>query len=99
MAARTARASLSASSCTSCCRGRADPQSAVMRTYLERTVAVGVAVLLAASLVVARQSPSTDAHVAAAKAAAGSDFAGVFNRICTEAASSTDPATRPARGA
>jgi metallo-beta-lactamase class B len=40
---------------------------------------------------------SVDAHVAAAKAAAGTDFAGVFNRICTEAVpSSTPPAPRPA---
>jgi len=41
-----------------------------------------------ASLVVAAaawQSSASDAHVAAAKAAAGTEFAGVFNRICTEA--------------
>jgi metallo-beta-lactamase class B len=38
-----------------------------------------------------------DAHVAAAKAAAGTDFAGVFNRICTEAVpAATPPAPRPA---
>jgi metallo-beta-lactamase class B len=39
---------------------------------------------------------NVDAHVAAAKAAAGTDFAGVFNRICTEAVPpSTPPAPRP----
>ena len=40
---------------------------------------------------------SVDAHLAAAKAAAGTDFAGVFNRICTEAVPpSTPPTPRPA---
>ena len=40
------------------------------------------------------------AHVAAAKAAAGNDFAGVFTRICREAAPDAMPAVeRPARGA
>src|SRR5207245_1308713 len=38
-----------------------------------------------------------DAHVAAAKAAAGTDFAGVFSRICAEAVPRETPATpRPA---
>ena len=38
-----------------------------------------------------------EAHVAAAKAAAGADFAGVFNRICAEAVpAATPPAPRPA---
>jgi len=38
-----------------------------------------------------------EAHVAAAKAAAGVDFAGVFNRICAEAVPpATPPAPRPA---
>ncbi|MBI3493778.1 MAG: hypothetical protein HY047_18680, partial [Acidobacteria bacterium] len=41
------------------------------------------------------QSPGSrvEAHVAAAKAAAGTDFAGVFNRICTEAVAPATPAT------
>lgn len=34
-----------------------------------------------------------DAHIAAAKAAAGTEFAGVFNRICTEAVAPLTPAT------
>src|SRR6059036_1735470 len=38
------------------------------------------------------QQSKVDAHVAAAKAAAGADFAGVFNRICTEAIPSATPA-------
>jgi metallo-beta-lactamase class B len=70
----------------------------MQRPTLERAVALAAAVLCAGRVTVATQS-SSDAHVAAAKAAAGTEFAGVFNRICTEATSSTDPATRPARGA
>jgi metallo-beta-lactamase class B len=56
------------------------------------------AVLLAfgiSAAIVASQASQVDAHVAAAKAAAGADFAGVFNRICTEA---TPSATSAARG-
>jgi metallo-beta-lactamase class B len=45
------------------------------------------------------QSAQSQAHVAAAKAAAGSDFAGVFSRICTEAAPRTPAEPRAARGA
>src|SRR6185295_12016547 len=45
------------------------------------------------------QSAQSQAHVAAAKAAAGSDFAGVFSRICTEAVPRTPAEPRPARGA
>ena len=44
-----------------------------------------VSAFVTAAAAVAGQSSQVDAHVAAAKAAAGSDFAGVFNRICTEA--------------
>jgi metallo-beta-lactamase class B len=64
-------------------------------------IGVALAIVVASGLAVA-QTPSgksrVDAHVAAAKAAAGTDFAGVFNRICTEAVPPTTPAT-PARGA
>ena len=52
------------------------------------------AVLLALGFagVPARAQPAkSDAHVAAAKAAAGTDFAGVFSRICTEAVPRTPP--------
>jgi metallo-beta-lactamase class B len=53
---------------------------------------------IAASTGIAQSSASrVDAHVAAAKAAAGTDFAGVFNRICTEAVPPATPAApRPA---
>src|SRR5262249_18060371 len=48
---------------------------------------------------VAGQSAQSEAHVAAAKAAAGTEFAGVFSRICTEAVPRTPAEPRPARGA
>jgi len=66
------------------------------------SIRLAVAVLMAIGLgvgAVLAQSASArvDAHVAAAKAAAGTDFAGVFNRICTEAVPpATPPATPPA---
>jgi len=45
------------------------------------------------------QSTPTEAHLAAAKAAAGTDFAGVFNRICNEAVPQTaPPVSRGGRG-
>jgi metallo-beta-lactamase class B len=43
------------------------------------------------------QTDAVQAHVAAAKAAAGTDFAGVFSRICTEAVPPATPAA-PQRG-
>jgi metallo-beta-lactamase class B len=59
---------------------------------------VGVAVLIAAGMTVARvsaqASPEMNAHVAAARAAAGVEFEGVFNRVCAEAVPSLNP--RPA---
>jgi metallo-beta-lactamase class B len=63
-----------------------------------RAVAIAAALGVAASTGIA-QSPAgrVEAHVAAAKAAAGTDFAGVFNRICTEAVPPATPAApRPA---
>ena len=46
------------------------------------------------------QTSTADAHVAAAKAAAGTEFAGVFQRICNEAsATPATAASRAARGA
>jgi len=51
------------------------------------------------TVITASQASQVDAHVAAAKAAAGADFAGVFNRICTEAVPpATPPEGRGARG-
>src|SRR5262245_11529678 len=46
------------------------------------------------------QPTPTEAHLAAAKAAAGADFAGVFGRICNEAVPQTaSPVSRGGRGA
>src|SRR5258708_28027727 len=61
-------------------------------------VSIDAALSVAASTGIAQSSASrVDAHVAAAKAAAGTDFAGVFNRICAEANPPATPATpRPA---
>jgi metallo-beta-lactamase class B len=73
-----------------------------MRTHLVAVtaaiaVASGASVHPIAQTSAQSKSASADAHVAAAKAAAGSDFAGVFNRICTEAAPpATPPPARPA---
>jgi metallo-beta-lactamase class B len=63
-------------------------------------VAVAAAWSLASAGAAAQSTESrVGAHVAAAKAAAGSDFSGVFNRICTEAVPpSTPPAPRPPAG-
>ena len=74
-----------------------------MKACLGRIVLAGAAASLIASAGVRAQSPDprVAGHVAAAKAAAGSDFAAVFNRICREAAPAAMPAAapRPARGA
>jgi metallo-beta-lactamase class B len=53
-----------------------------------RRIALAASAAVAIAVGAAAQTQS-DAHVAAAKAAAGTEFAGVFNRICTEAAPST----------
>ncbi|HXI31840.1 MAG TPA: MBL fold metallo-hydrolase [Vicinamibacterales bacterium] len=58
-----------------------------------------VLAIVAAGVAATGQSAQSQAHVAAAKAAAGSDFAGVFSRICTEAVPRTPSEPRPARGA
>jgi metallo-beta-lactamase class B len=66
-----------------------------VRTHLVRfSLAIAMASGLGAAGAIAQSSASrVDAHVAAAKAAAGTDFAGVFNRICTEAVPPATPAT------
>ena len=62
----------------------------------------GAAAIASADAIPQSTSARVDAHVSAAKAAAGTDFAGVFNRICTEAvppstpAAPRAPASRPA---
>jgi metallo-beta-lactamase class B len=55
----------------------------ITATFVATAVALGIDGV--------RAQTAVDAHVAAAKAAAGSDFAGVFNRICREAAPSAMP--------
>ena len=56
-------------------------------------LAIAVASGLATVGAMAQSAGSrVDAHVAAAKAAAGTEFAGVFNRICTEAVPPATPA-------
>ena len=54
---------------------------------------------IGAAAVAAAQSNAVERHLAAAKAAAGSDFAGVYNRICTEAVPPATPTDRGGRGA
>src|SRR5262249_19458789 len=74
------------------------------REAVVRTHRLGAALALAASWGLGATNAATqssaslvDAHVAAAKAAAGTDFAGVFGRICAEAVPPATPAgPRPA---
>ena len=66
-----------------------------------RVVAAAMAIVVAAGLGAvgthAQSSARVDAHVAAAKAAAGAEFAGVFSRVCAEAVPPATPAApRPA---
>ena len=61
------------------------------------SLAISVATGLGAAVLAQSTASQVDAHVAAAKAAAGTDFAGVFNRICAEAVPPATPAApRPA---
>jgi len=65
---------------------------------MKRTWTIGLLTAVIASLAaVSAQDSQVAAHVAAAKAAAGSDFAGVFDRICSEAAP-TSPRPEGGRG-
>jgi metallo-beta-lactamase class B len=57
----------------------------MQRRPLIRTLIAIAFALVVAGVAVPAQSPQSDAHVAAAKAAAGADFAGVYSRICAEA--------------
>jgi metallo-beta-lactamase class B len=57
-----------------------------------------IALVFVAAAVLAQPSSSVQSHVAAAKAAAGADFAGLFNRICSDAVPTAPPAAR-GRGA
>ena len=66
----------------------------VKRGAVAWLLAIGVS-----AAAVMAQSNAVDAHLAAAKAAAGADFAGVFNRICTEAVPPSTPAVGGGRAA
>ena len=68
-----------------------------MKAQSAVSIAVSGAVALAVSVALAAQSARSEAHVAAAKAAAGTDFAGVFDRICAEAVPRTPATPRGAR--
>jgi metallo-beta-lactamase class B len=59
-------------------------------------LAVTAALSVGAAVAIAQSSASrVDAHVAAAKAAAGTDFPGVFNRTCTAAVGPLTPPAPP----
>src|SRR5262249_51158107 len=91
-------AGLRSQSCSTCDGGR------IMRPHgreemLKRLLFATLFALALAGVTVVAQSAQSRAHVAAAKAAAGADFAGVFSRICSEATPTTPAQARPARGA
>jgi metallo-beta-lactamase class B len=70
-----------------------------MTNFTAPAAALTAALLTAGIAAALAQTPSADAHVAAAKAAAGAEFAGVFERICREAvAPPATPESRAARG-
>src|SRR5438105_490791 len=63
-----------------------------MTNLMMRRIARAAVLALAVAGIGARaQSGQSDVHVAAAKAAAGTEFAGVFSRICSEAVPRTPP--------
>jgi metallo-beta-lactamase class B len=63
-----------------------------------RVAAVGLAVGLAGGMLLAQSGGAADSHVAAARAAAGSDFIPLFDRLCTPGApaAAAAPAAIPA---
>ena len=64
-----------------------------------KKILCGVLFAFGISVAIAAQANQVDAHVTAAKTAAGADFAGVFNRLCTEAVPpAAAPAGRAGRG-
>jgi metallo-beta-lactamase class B len=70
------------------------------RQAIGTLIAVCGGVLLLAGAPVAQPGGTVESHVAAAKAAAGRDFGGVFDRLCTPATppSPAQPAAAPAPG-
>src|SRR5947208_16069563 len=70
-----------------------------MRRLMMNGIASAVLLAFAASVVaVTAQSTPAEVHLAKAKAAAGTEFAGVFNRICNEAVPSTPAVSPPGPG-
>jgi metallo-beta-lactamase class B len=63
-----------------------------VKTYLVGAALAGVSAVVLASAGPQSTDPRVEAHLAAAKAAAGTDFAGVMNRICAEAVPPATPA-------
>src|SRR4051794_16246506 len=57
------------------------------------------ALVAMAAAMLAQSGASVESHLAAAKAAAGAEFAGVFTRICTEAVPAANPPAGRGRGA
>jgi len=69
----------------------------VTRSLIAIVIAVGFS--QAQTGPIQSSKPAVQAHLDAAKAAAGSDFAGVYSRICREAVPPDPPPTPPQRGA
>jgi len=71
-----------------------------MTNWIARGLIFAVLTSSAGIVVTTAQTSAADAHTAAAKAAAGTEFAGVFERVCREAvAPPQTAASRAARGA
>ena len=71
-----------------------------MTNWIARGLTLAILISGAGIAATRAQTTTADAHVAAAKASAGTEFAGVFQRICTEAtAAPATPESRAARGA
>jgi len=63
-----------------------------MKTRILSALTVTAALAAGAATMTAQAPPAVQAHLDAAKAAAGTEFAGVYSRICTEA---TQPLPQP----
>jgi metallo-beta-lactamase class B len=72
----------------------------MMKPIQTMLIATGVAAGLAGTIVAAQVTGTFDSHIAAAKAAAGTEHSGLYTRICTQAEDmSKPPAPRPPAGA
>jgi metallo-beta-lactamase class B len=80
--------------------GGAVQNQPAMTHWITRGLAIALITAGSGIAAATAQAPASAAHVAAAKTAAGAEFAGVFQRICTEAvAVPATAASRAARGA